>query len=429
MSVVRLLDYFLNKERQHGFVPLKACAAVSSIYTQLPYATISTLVLSQNLLEAKWIEKEPFDEPIPALSRQQAFACISMFETGTCNLDPLSLSEVFAISSGSSIFVASALLVDPHEQPHATAMHRVVGNIGRAGLSLLVPPPRTKIRRAELGNWKEINHLPFDGTAENCFQNTSIHLSFTEYEMPLATAENNQHTIDRPINLIESLISVYDRGKWVADLDVLKAFYPDKALPLIHRQICNSPATLEEEQRCCCQQAKLTFLEASKASPQLQSTSVDNWEELLDPPITGTIVIRAHKNWLARLALSVVCVSSGFRTIILGNEACWSCCTKFTVNQDTLEKMPSVNPKRYQTAMLEHSSDSRSDSDNDSNTNRSSSSDSEGQESASIKEPVYSTGNSDEDSEDNTRYPAVEIPKKMVPEEARGEDRRIALVY
>jgi hypothetical protein len=146
--------------------------------------------------------------PILKLSRAQAFACIAMFETGTCNLDPSSLLEVFAISSGNSLFVANALLVDPHEAPDSSDIRRMVGNIGRAGLSLLIPPARPKIRHADLGSWKEINHVPFHGDAEDNFQNNSIHLSFTVYEMPFRALEGDSHTIDRPINLIETLVSV-----------------------------------------------------------------------------------------------------------------------------------------------------------------------------------------------------------------------------
>lgn len=99
ISVTKFLGYILKRDYDK-LVPLKAYAAVSNIYTLLPYARISTFVLSQSLSGAKWAQKEAFDEPIPALSRQQAFACISMFETGTCNLDPQYLEEVFAISSG-----------------------------------------------------------------------------------------------------------------------------------------------------------------------------------------------------------------------------------------------------------------------------------------------------------------------------------------
>jgi hypothetical protein len=72
----------------------------------------------------------------------------------------------------------------------------------------------------------------------------------------------------------------------------------------------------------------MTFLEASKTFPGLKSISIDNWEELLDPPRHGAMIIRAHGNWLARLALTVVCANSDLDTIVLGKEPCWSCCGK-----------------------------------------------------------------------------------------------------
>ena len=49
-----------------------------------------------------------------------------MFESGTCNIDPDTLSEVFAMSSGNSLYVASALLYDPFQQPGCAEIRRVV---------------------------------------------------------------------------------------------------------------------------------------------------------------------------------------------------------------------------------------------------------------------------------------------------------------
>jgi hypothetical protein len=336
MDVTKVIGYLVGSGGGHVEMwPLNAYAAVSNIFSLLSHATISTLVLSQNICEGKWVQATTWHQPIPKLARPEAFACISMFETGTCNLDPTSVRDVFAISSGNSLFVADALLVDPYEEPDISDIRRMVGNIGRAGLSLLVPPPRTKIRHTDLGNWKEINHAPFDGTPEDSFQNNSIHLTFTEYEMPLQTVEGDGHTIDRPVNLLESLVSVYDRGKWVSDLDILKALSPrGYNQSLLYRQLCNPSEMTETKLEMCNHRPRTTFLEASKSFPVLRSTSIDNWEELLDPPKSGTIVIRAHGNWLARLALTVVCVNSGMDTIVLGNEPCWSCCGKLMYSMD-----------------------------------------------------------------------------------------------
>jgi len=468
IDVAKVLSFLINKPDRRELVPLKACTAISNVYMLLPQATISTLVLSQNLSEAKWIQKEVFDEPIPTLSRQQAFACVAMFETGTCNLDPLSLTEVFAISSGNSIFVSSTLLVDPYEQPRPADIRRMVGNIGRAGLSLLVPPLRTKIRSTKLENWKEINHSPFDGTAEDCFRNTSIHLSFTEYEMPLATTQTNHHTIDRPINLIESLISVYDRGKWVADLDILKAFSPDRAPPSIHRQTCDCTSILSEERKeQSTQQVRPTFLEVAKSFPRLRSTSIDNWEELLDPPTTGTIAIRAHGNWLARLALTAVCVNFEFRIIILGKEACWSCCA---MEIDPSKKnMPAVNVTRYKVTTLEDKSDLSSDSssgnqepgstkigsdaEDDSDSSNDSSSEDQEAESTNTgndadddnnstsdfnsedQRPILIKRGSDDEDDGNSQDSEddlsnlIEIVEECITEEPECDHRRIVLIF
>jgi hypothetical protein len=71
---------------------------------------------------------------------------------------------------------------------------------------------------------------------------------------------------------------------------------------------------------------------------------IDNWEELLDPPKNGTIIIRAHGNWLARLALTVVCVNSGLNTILLGDEPCWSCCGELLLSIYASIKLPPEFP-------------------------------------------------------------------------------------
>jgi hypothetical protein len=68
-----------------------------------------------------------------------------------------------------------------------------------------------------------IDHSPFDGTAKDGFQKTSIHLSFTDYEFALKVGNRDRHIIDRPIKLLETLVSVYDGSRWVADLDILEA--------------------------------------------------------------------------------------------------------------------------------------------------------------------------------------------------------------
>jgi len=53
---------------------------------------------------------------------------------------------------------------------------------------------------------------------------------------------------------------------------------------------------------------------------------VDNWDEFLETPSDGILVIRAHGNWIARLAFTVLSVNRGVKTIVLPNDVCWGCC-------------------------------------------------------------------------------------------------------
>ncbi|TGO39071.1 hypothetical protein BHYA_0061g00280 [Botrytis hyacinthi] len=130
----RFTEWFASTLRSKGYEryvkSLRACASAAEIYTRLPDATIE------------------------------------------------SFKEVFAISSGNSIFVASPLLCDPYEQPTEVEIQRVPGNIGYPGLSLLIPPPDPKILKPGV---------------ENC-----------GCEMPLQSLDRNKdgHIIDRPKDIV-----------------------------------------------------------------------------------------------------------------------------------------------------------------------------------------------------------------------------------
>ena len=52
--------------------------------------------------------------------------------------------------------------------------------------------------------------------------------------------------------------------------------------------------------------------------------SIDNWHELLDPPLV-TGVVRACGNWIGRLAATSVSVASGHHIILFAGKACWAC--------------------------------------------------------------------------------------------------------
>jgi hypothetical protein len=291
---------------------LKACAMMADVYKLLPGATISTLAIEQALSQAKWIP----DSSVDFLALPQAFACVAMFESGICNIDPSYLSVAFAMSSGNSLYVAAPLACDPYERPADCELRRVVGNIGRAGITFLICPPKVKTRDPDPQKWMVINHHPFDGILEDNFSQTSIHLSFTQWEVPLVTGSGSRHDIDRTAILVESLVSVFEGGQWVGEIDVLKAIRSSK--------LCDKLTRLHDHN----QPLRHDYADALAAFPHLAATSVENWDELIEAPPSGVIAVRAHKNWLARLAATGVCVNQGFATVIVPEELCWCCCAR-----------------------------------------------------------------------------------------------------
>ena len=81
-------------------------------------------------------------------------------------------------------------------------IRRVIGNIGRAGIAMMISPQAPRIRSAEKESWEQINHTPFDGNPEDCFENISLHLSFTQYTLPIDTRTHGAQ--DTKTFLIES---------------------------------------------------------------------------------------------------------------------------------------------------------------------------------------------------------------------------------
>ena len=355
-------------------ISLRASASATEVYKLLPGATVSTSIASRRLWLSKWIRpesKKKTDQPHlfwnQQLFRGEALACIALFDSGTYDLDPEGLSKVFALSSGNSIYVAAPLLCDPHEMPLEREVRRVVGNIGRPGLAFLIPPTEPKIRKLNNESWMHINHAPFDGKIEDCFQQTTIHLGFTAYNLPLRDDSQGDNIIDRPASLVETIISVHDRGQWVADLDVISALeygrldenpgepygHPTVGFPKSTSSNGNLSVRLQDPLNgnvsfrklqesennpirldCTCQTIGSNFRKR-KHFPSFDEVfrggkphfiSVDNWDEFLEAPSDGILVIRAHENWLARLAFTVLSVNRRVRTIVLPNDVCWACC-------------------------------------------------------------------------------------------------------
>lgn len=298
---------------------LYALAIADTIYQSLPNATIDLQIASQPLHRARWIPQlgsTSLNDSLNAtpytmkgMTQAKAFACIAMFESGHLNVDPEALTAVSAMSSGDSIFVAASLTCDPATRCPHWSIKRVVGNVGRAGIAMLVAPQNPRVRPRDINSWTQINHSPFNGNLDDCFQGTSVHLTFTGYEIPVASNSQSHGFQDSELFFLESPLSVYDRGKWVADIYVLTTLdnYDLRRIKCIPN--CKVEQSRKKEMR----------------DPPRRLRSIDSWEEILEKPTTAGIV-RAHGNWLARLAMTSFSIGRGYNTVLLPKaDVCWAC--------------------------------------------------------------------------------------------------------
>ena len=288
----------LHRLPQNCTWSLHAITIASRIYDNLDGATISLKVVTYPLHLDYWVprrlqridcirsqEQQMYDTstaPIlrpyaPTMTdRPRTFACVASMETGTLNLDPRNLNFTFAMCSANSIYVAGVILSDPFDVTPDYNVRRIVGNIGRSGVCMLVAPQGPKIRPLS-DEFNVVNHATYDLQREDNFKGTSFHLSFTDWSLPMDT--EGTRTIDQDVYFVESVVSAFDKGEWVADLDILCIDF--KGL-----------RRFDGESECH---------SAHEETYVYDYTSLDSWEELLDGPQTVGI-FRAHGNWAARLA-------------------------------------------------------------------------------------------------------------------------------
>ncbi|KAH8632269.1 hypothetical protein IG631_13952 [Alternaria alternata] len=289
---------------------LRALALATKTFKDLPGSTISLGIISTPLHDALWLPPAG----VQFLNRQQKFACIAMFESGTYNIEPTALNDVIAISSRNSIFTSKLLHHDPSSIGHKDDITRVIGNVGKTGMVLMVAPQAPRLRKIDLNNFRLVSHTPFDGKSEDSFKSTSLHLRFTEFEMAFDVGQRG--AIDKALCLVETLIQVYDRDEWIADIDVLPLF--SEGNDAIRRNTIT---------------CKGCSLASQPTDIPSWLVSIDNWEELLDAPKglgkLNVAVFRAHDNWIARLAAACVSLQRGFRIVINpADKVCWGCCCR-----------------------------------------------------------------------------------------------------
>ncbi|CAJ2505691.1 Uu.00g130850.m01.CDS01 [Anthostomella pinea] len=291
------------------------CTA-SKVYSLLPGATISLMILNE-IFHVSPLARAgtrainhpllgPFQPVEWTLAETLSF--IAWAETGGLLLKPRDLKQVLALSTGNSIYAAASLFADPYDVCQGYELRRIVGNVGRAGVSMLVPPINPKLQNPRADTWNVINHEAFTGKTQclNNFENTSLHLSFTGYEQPVPGGVVNGSR-DVGACYLETVISVFDRGRKVGDLDILKGIDDSMFSRL-------STCTHTSNWSIDCD------------SMSLQWTCIDSWEEMLDMPDNRTCIVRAHKNALSRIAAAVVCVQQGERRfIVLPPKPCYAC--------------------------------------------------------------------------------------------------------
>lgn len=242
------------------------------------------------------------------------------------------LEDVIAIVAGGFIYCSELLLSDPRDiyRKYGEIRH-IIGNIGRAGIALLLPPADPMVRKRDDSTW---NTLPmpveYDSTEIDSFSGSTIQLSFTGLRV---TAVDVDVRGGQEVFYLETRLSLYNRGNWMADLDVLglsNSIQRSKIGDLeTNASQLNTYLTVSRDPR---REASLTHTtvniywggdpcDCKTSSSVVQYSgsrlvSVDSWDELLDPPV-GVGVFRAKENWMTRLAACSLALQRGIQSFIL----------------------------------------------------------------------------------------------------------------
>jgi hypothetical protein len=260
--------------------PLRNITFATSLYSELDEATISPRIVTMSFANPSWGEMGI----VP--TRSQVFSCIAMMESGV-DLKPEGMERVIGLSSGNSLFVLSRFLSDPGKHISKSAVTRLIGNIGRPGVSLLTVSDTTPSPCSRSSSDQDVRFRAFDGEWKDSFSTTSLRLSFTGGENPIGRGTDDD--TQSQAFFVECAVSVHDGPKWVADLDVLSAFDNDLVSTLSRPRECGR----------CCEEERLDLAEEMRQ----KVTTADSWEEMLSVP-PGLTIVRARGNVSARLAVA-----------------------------------------------------------------------------------------------------------------------------
>ncbi|KAK8104825.1 uncharacterized protein PG998_011858 [Apiospora kogelbergensis] len=309
-------------EEDHAYGLFRILGVVGKIYRE-PAAGGATI--SGSIVEKEF--KPPiFRKPTMGQARssfsiepRSAIALIGYLETGSNFIDNMKGDyNIIGLSSGDSIFVRSAILRDPGAGCPNYNFTRILGNIGKPGLSILTSPSNLMVRELNPAAWR-VETTSFDGTPLDHFARTSLHLNFTDWKAPLVESHSVGQR-DADVNIIEAVVSVRDAGEWVADVDICRA--------LLHKNLWVEDAPRND---VCEHLAQLgeggDHGEYSSDGENL--LSIETWDQVLDV-IDGPAVVRCFGSPIARLAiLSVLCLHSKVDAVFVhANKTCWKCYTR-----------------------------------------------------------------------------------------------------
>ncbi|EGX43301.1 hypothetical protein AOL_s00215g37 [Orbilia oligospora ATCC 24927] len=226
-------------------------------------------------------------------------------------------SQLIAISSEDSFFVASQFLQDPSSSiTNPPTIIRLPGNIGRPGVVLLVAPK--SLRHPNHENTL-LEDAPFDGGLIDYFRDTTLHLTLTGYELPLELV-GRSGARHHETWIFEAATSVHAAGKWIGDINPLELYYtpslhrltslnfdPEVSAENIASMTANCPA-------CGRADGNYESIVQIKEGIHEDLTSIDCWGEFFHRPSNPT-VFRAKNNWAARLA--ALCLSKKIKAPVV----------------------------------------------------------------------------------------------------------------
>ncbi|KAI1747770.1 hypothetical protein F4782DRAFT_535045 [Xylaria castorea] len=203
---------------------LRALSTAADIWPSHTNASISLKVIEHSLWSAPWLPNIDDLHFESGRNLSQTFSCIAMLETGDLIIPSKELKNVFAISIRNTIYVAASLLADPDTECLPYESRMIVGNVGRPGVSMMVPPADPVLRKPKLESWRVINHeqLTADGKCTDMFDRRSLHLSFTGFEQPVGSTLK-QGAQDLEACYLETVVTVFDGSEKIGDLAILDA--------------------------------------------------------------------------------------------------------------------------------------------------------------------------------------------------------------